>query len=75
MRIFFAILLFIFSFVQSINAQNITSAELSKLSADINALQIATDGKTLIDPNKNSSTVISFPKQSFSVLFSSGFAY
>lgn len=75
MRIFFAILLFIFSFVQSINAQNITSAELSKLSADINALQIAADGKSLIEPDKNISSVISFPKQSFSVLFSSGFAY
>ena len=61
-------------FLPSISAQNITSQELSKLSSEINAVQIAADGKTIIDPDDKSSVVITFPRESFTVFFSSGFA-
>lgn len=75
MKIVVTFILLVSYSVQSIYAQDITSVELSKLSADINALQIAAEGKTFIDPEKNISAVITFPRESFNVFFSSGLAF
>jgi hypothetical protein len=75
MKILVTSILLVFYSVQLIYAQDITSAELSKLSADINAVQTAAEGKTFTDSEMNISAVITFPKESFNVFFSSGFAY
>ncbi|NOT92254.1 MORN repeat-containing protein [Ferruginibacter sp.] len=75
MKLIFVVFYLIFFSAQSANTQAITSQELSKLSAEINALQTAANGSTLFDPVKNNMSVISFPKESFKVFFSSGFAY
>ena len=75
MKLIFAVFYLIAFSTQSVCAQVITSQELSKISGDINAIQIAADGKELIDPANNKTSIISFPKESFNVFFSSGFAY
>ena len=62
MKLIFAVFYLIAFSAQSASAQVITSQELSKISGEINALQIAADGKELIDPVNNKTSVISFPK-------------
>lgn len=74
MKILFTAFFLFCTYTQLLIAQNITSQELSKLSGEINTVQVAANGKNLIDPDDKSSVVITFPRESFTVFFSSGFA-
>lgn len=70
-------LIFLFCLVLNslLCAQSVASTEVQKFCKEVNEIQLSLDGKNFNDPASNKTYRITFPKENFNVLFSSGLGF